>query len=95
MGGMESIGQERIWYLRQLTLLKDDLGLNTWEDVEEELKEVLWYEDVHNIMFRELSAGQEQFKPKDRGGGSRFGGHRPITALEEPWDVSVDCNLAC
>lgn len=76
MGGMESDGKERAWFLAELTREKGGLS---WEEATAELRGVIWYEDVHDLMFKELRAGKERFKALDgMGMGSRFGGYRPI-----------------
>lgn len=83
MGGMESDGEERAWFLNELKGAKEELGFEGWEDVLKELREVIWYEDVHDVMFRELSEGKGQFKGPEgaiSGTGSRFGGYKPIAS---------------
>ena len=76
MGGMESEGMERAWYLAAFEREKGDAS---WGDVMGEFKFVVWYEGVHDVMFGEFCAGKEKYVSLDSvGTGSRFGGYRPI-----------------
>jgi len=77
MGAMESRGSERAWFLEELE--KERVG--SWDEVEGELRGLLWYEDVHTPMFREVYRGFEGPPPPTNHvlGGSRFGGYRPFT----------------
>jgi hypothetical protein len=79
MGGMESTGEERLWFLQELEKWKVKLGLESWGEVLGVLRGVLWYEDVHTVMFWEFCGGVEPVHRSDNYlGGSRFGGHRPL-----------------
>jgi hypothetical protein len=52
MGGMESTSKEqRTWYIQEMKKSGQTLGLRTWEDVEKELKEVLWFDEAHSPLF--------------------------------------------
>lgn len=78
MGGMESRGAERGWFLGELERERERKG--SWEDVEGGLRGVLWFEDVHGVMFGEVWRG-DKGPPgvvDDPLGGSRFGGYRPL-----------------
>jgi hypothetical protein len=80
MASMESDSTNRDWFFRQLRLSKDRLGIGTWEEMERKFKDILWYDDVHISMFREVLSGVENapHPGRLRFGGSRFGGYRPI-----------------
>jgi hypothetical protein len=55
MGGMESTSKEqRTWYIQEMKKSGQSLGLDTWEQVEKELNEVLWFDEAHTPMFWEF-----------------------------------------
>ena len=61
MGGMESMGLERCWYFSDLKRVGACLGLNTWDEIERELREILWYDDAHTSSFRDwVKEGEDQ-----------------------------------
>lgn len=69
MGGMESQGPLRVWFVEELKKATDSFGMESWEEAEGQLREVLWFDDVHSPVFRELHTGEE----KSRGGRRRRG----------------------
>jgi len=78
MGAMESRGPERAWFLGELEKERE----GTWEEMKEQLKGILWYEDVHGTLFEEVYNGFDgTFAQRSSHllGGSRFGGHRPLS----------------
>lgn len=79
MGALESQGGDRAWFFAELEKAKMELGVDSWESLEEKFRQILWYDVVHDQMFWELRNGVE---PVSAGGhllgGSRFGGYRPL-----------------
>jgi hypothetical protein len=58
MGGMESLpGPLKEWFARELESERTRLGMG-WKNVENILREVLWYDDVHHEMFLDLVDGK-------------------------------------
>lgn len=48
------------WVGLYIQNLRDEgmkMGLSSWQDLESELKRLLWFEDVHTPMFAELGLG--------------------------------------
>ena len=80
MGAMESFKDEREWFVAKLRVLKLELGFDTWEDLQRSLQDILWYDDVHNTLMRELRSGVgvDDKYTNHVLGGSRFGGYRPL-----------------
>jgi hypothetical protein len=77
MGAMESRGDERAWFFAELEKERWD----SWEEMLEQLKEILWYEDVHTPLLMEVYNGFDGAVVRSSShmlGGSRFGGHRPL-----------------
>ncbi|TAQ91467.1 hypothetical protein B7494_g162 [Chlorociboria aeruginascens] len=54
MGAMESRGPKRQWFIQRLHMSMEELDIGTEEELETKLEQVLWYKDVHTLMFREL-----------------------------------------
>lgn len=78
MGAMESRGSDREWFRGELE--KERRG--TWVEMEEQLQGILWYEDVHTPLFREVHSGSDGAIVRSSShmlGGSRFGGYRPVS----------------
>jgi hypothetical protein len=80
MGAMESFGSLRAWYIAELGKASGKLSISSWDDMERQLRGVLWYDQVHTPMFRGLFDGSGANRRLDHHilGGSRFGGYRPI-----------------
>ena len=80
MGAMESSGSLRNWYIIVLVKEGEKLGIRGWDEIERQLRGVLWYEHVHTPIFRGLYDGSGNCFRRDNHllGGSRFGGYRPI-----------------
>jgi hypothetical protein len=63
MGGMESTSKERrTWYIQEMKKSGQSLGLGTWEEVEKELKEVLWFDEAHTPLFWEFVNDVDVYK---------------------------------
>jgi hypothetical protein len=63
MGGMESTSKEqRTWYILEMNKSGQSLGLDTWEQVEKELKEVLWFDEAHTPLFWEFVNGVDEYE---------------------------------
>ena len=74
MGGMESTGEDREWFLNELEQQKRELGSKSWDVVLGVLREVIWFEDVHTVIFWEVCVRVEPIHGSDDYlGGSRFG----------------------
>jgi hypothetical protein len=67
MGGMESQGPLRVWFIDELKKAIEGLGMESWEETEGHLREILWFDDVHSLMFHDLHSGEEA----SRGGRRR------------------------
>jgi hypothetical protein len=79
VGGMESRGDGRRWFLAELEKTKIELGVGSWEELMEMFRAILWYEEVHDQMFMEFCNGIEPAPQEGHLlGGSRFGGYRPL-----------------
>jgi len=63
MGGMESMSKEqRTWYIQEMKKSVQSLGLDTWKEVEKELKEVLWFNEAHTALFWEFVNGVDEYE---------------------------------
>lgn len=79
VGGMESRGSVRIWFLAELEKAKVELGVGSWKELMGMFRDILWYEEVHDQMFIEFCNGVEPAPQEGHFlGGSRFGGYRPL-----------------
>jgi hypothetical protein len=79
VGGLESRGDDRRWFLAELEKAKIELGVRSWEELMEMFRDILWYEEVHDQMFMDFCNGIEQVPLGGHLlGGSRFGGYRPL-----------------
>jgi hypothetical protein len=67
MGGMESLGPLRVWFVEELQKAIKGLGLESWQEAEGQLREVLWFDDVHSPLFRELHTGEMMSRRGRRG----------------------------
>jgi hypothetical protein len=59
LGAIESTGPLRVWYMDELKRAINGLGIESWDKAEMQLKEVLWFEDVHSPMFHDLHTTEE------------------------------------
>ncbi|KAH8593676.1 hypothetical protein B0O99DRAFT_208169 [Bisporella sp. PMI_857] len=57
MGAMEAIGVTREWYMDELEASRARLGINTWEEMLEKFRGILWYEPTHTRTFRDICDG--------------------------------------
>lgn len=79
MGAIESRGDDRAWFFAELEKSKTELGIGSWECLEDKLRQILWYDEVHDLMFLELRNGVEPVSMSGHLlGGSLFGGYRPL-----------------
>jgi len=63
LGGMESTSKEqRTWYIQEMKKSVQSLGLDTWKEVEKELKEVLWFNEAHTALFWEFVNGVDEYE---------------------------------
>jgi hypothetical protein len=63
MGGMESTSREqRTWYFQGMNKSGQSLDLDTWEEVEKELMEVLWFDEAHTPLFWEFVNGVDVYE---------------------------------
>lgn len=63
MGGMESTSKEqRTWYIQETKKSVQSLGLDTWEEVEKELKEVLCFNEAHTPLFWDFVNGVDEYE---------------------------------
>jgi hypothetical protein len=63
MGGIESTSKvQRTWYIQEMKKSGQSLDLNTWEEVEKELKEVLWFDEAHTPLFWEFVNGVDVYE---------------------------------
>jgi len=63
MGGMESTSKvQRTWHIREMKKSGQSLDLDTWEEVEKELKEVLWFDEAHTPLFWEFVNGVDAYE---------------------------------
>jgi hypothetical protein len=77
MACIETKGERREWFLTHLHLSKDRLNIESWGEMERQFKDILWYGDVHSVLFWEALSGVEQAPPSGLlNHGSRFGGYR-------------------
>lgn len=58
LGAIESTGPLRVWYIEELKRAIEKLGVEFWDEAEEQLREVLWFEDVHSPMFHDSQSGE-------------------------------------
>lgn len=57
MAAIESSGAEQEWFFAELKKSKADLGICTWEDMEDKFREILWYDIVHTRRFAAVCDG--------------------------------------
>lgn len=79
MASMECTGAERKWFYQKLQISRNRLGVNDWQEMERQFKEVLWYGIIHSTIFGEVVSGVDNTIHDHRVlHGSRFGGYRPL-----------------
>jgi hypothetical protein len=57
MAAMESHGADRAWFFAELVKSKTELGICSWEDMQGQFREIMWYNDVHDRMFANVCSG--------------------------------------
>lgn len=62
MGGIESSGESREWFADKIRRVGKGSGMEAFEAIEKEAGEVIFFEDVHGPMFRELWEGEHEIR---------------------------------
>lgn len=57
IGGIESEGSLKSWIAREVRGEGAMMGLGSWKEIEEMVREVLWYEECHTPAFVDLGLG--------------------------------------
>ena len=78
MGCIESSGAERAWFFQRLQVSRGRLGIDTWDELQVQFRDILWYGHVHDTTFKEVVDGTERVLRPGLLGGSKFGGYRPL-----------------
>jgi len=70
MGRIKNSGPLKASYIQKLRDEGANIGFCSWQDLESELKELLWFEEVHAPMFVELGLGMAESRLNSLGGGA-------------------------
>jgi hypothetical protein len=57
LGAIESTGPLRVWFVGEMKRIMEQLGLESLDEAEGELRELLWFDDVHSPLFHDLHSG--------------------------------------
>lgn len=80
MGGMESESELRGWYAEEVQKEGAKMGWSTWEQLEIQLKGMLWFTEVHSPSFWGLCKGLDYVSPSPSPEGSPpLGKWKPAT----------------
>jgi hypothetical protein len=75
MGGVESLGSLQVWYEHELREEGANMRLDSWEEVENKVKAILWFDECHTPLLVELGLGIKGVSGLNALGGRSYASH--------------------
>jgi hypothetical protein len=75
MGGVESLESLQVWYEHELREEGANMGLDSWKEVENEVKAILWFDECHTSLLVEWGLDIKEVSGLNALGGRSYASH--------------------